>query len=177
MLFRDISLLLFPKIPRLLQKRKHPKHLALTHAVAEHVAIQRCVLWSTPGRWFLSCLASWESTEQNAGTTTLLEIWWGSHLCQCVWPICKWCSHVVDVVFNCLQRAASYWIQTLIFSRKWGIFVKCVNLLAPTNNLWSPEERSVCHQVTAKSFYLIIKSHQTIILKFIKRIQLYLFHL
>lgn len=69
------------------------------------MATQQCVLWSTQGQWFLSCSESWESTERSAGTTMLLEIWWGappvyaclnnqeknkaeSHLqitCSCVW--------------------------------------------------------------------------------------------
>lgn len=72
---RDFSPVPISKIPHLLPKQNHPKRLASTHAVAVHVATQRCVLWLTPGRWSLLCLASWESTEPSAGTTMLLEIW------------------------------------------------------------------------------------------------------
>ncbi len=159
---RDFSLTLFSKIFHLLPRRNHPKHSASTPVVVELVANRQCVLWSTPGRWFLLCLASWESIEPNTETITLLVTWWGSHLCQSIWisremkqsQILEWFSHVADVVFNSLQRAALYWIQTLIFSRKWGVFVKSAKQLVPTHNLWSPEEHSVCLQVTPKAFNL-----------------------
>lgn len=77
-----LLLLLFLKIPPQLPKWNHPKRSASTRAVAVCVAAQRCVLWSTPGPWFLLCLGSWESTELNTRTTMLLEIWWGS----CMYP-------------------------------------------------------------------------------------------
>lgn len=110
-------------------------------------------LVNTGAMVFLSCSESWESTEQSAGTTMLLEIWWGvppvsaylnnqektkqSH-------ICKTHARVFDVVFIFPQKAVLYWTQTLIYSRKWDIFAKCVKLLEPTDNSSSQEELSVC---------------------------------
>lgn len=54
----------------------------------------------------------------------------------------------VDMLFNSLQRATLYWIQTLTFSRRWDIFAKSVKLLVQTNNLWSQGAHSACLQVT-----------------------------
>lgn len=43
-------------------------------------------------------------------------------------------SCVSDILFVSLQRAALYWIQILIYSRKLSIFAKCVKLLVQTDN-------------------------------------------
>lgn len=75
MLLGDLSLILLSQILHLLPKPYHPKLLASTAAVAVQVANQRCVLWSTLGRWFLLCSASWESTELNVRTTVSSKIW------------------------------------------------------------------------------------------------------
>lgn len=146
---RDFPLVPFSKMS--LPKRNHPKHLASTHAAVVCAASQRCALSSTPGLWYFWCLGSWVWTELNTRTTMLLETWWGSQIYavnteQC-WASFCFCLIVLPRCFFVLQRAALYWIQTLISSRKWGIFAKYVKLLVQTHNSWSREEHSVCPQV------------------------------